>query len=520
MPEHFPFCKNRFYRLCRCVFFWCTALSFSLLAVCSAVVTAYFPADYTEIPFLSVSALPWVALGCGAACAAGVWLVRRLRCVPPRALKLAACLCVFFISAVWAWFNGAAPEADRAMVCAGASGLLAGDYSLLRPLAYYSQFPYQLGTTLWAALLARLFGTGHHFFAFEVCNALFAALLTWFLLGITQLLTESRAALIAGAALCIATFPTALLSTFIYGTLASAACCAGAVYYAMQAVCSGRWRCYFAAGGLMALAMLAKPNSAVFLVGLGLLYMLAALRQKKLRPLAGLALALALCLAASEAMLLCMEAVSGYDLHSGEPFAAWVAMGLQEGPLGPGWFNQYNDILYVLHQGDGAAITAEAAEMIKARCLVFLRQPSYAAHFFGLKTLTQWCEPTYAVFWTSRSALLESLAPAAVRAFYAGPVHHAAVFAVDVVQALTYAGAALALWLRRRSLSAEALIPAVIVFGGLVFHTFWEAKSLYIWSYAIMMIPYAAAGLPAAYSALCMRRATCKASACRSAERI
>ena len=200
----------------------------------------------------------------------------------------------------------------------------------------------------------------------------------------------------------------------------------------------------------MALAMLAKPNSAVFLVGLGLLYMLAALRQKKLRPLAGLALALALCLAASEAMLLCMEAVSGYDLHSGEPFAAWVAMGLQEGPLGPGWFNQYNDILYVLHQGDGAAITAEAAEMIKARCLVFLRQPSYAAHFFGLKTLTQWCEPTYAVFWTDRSALLESL-PAAVRAFYAGPVHHAAVYAADVVQALTYAGAALALWLRRRS---------------------------------------------------------------------
>ena len=50
MPEY-PLCKNRFYRLCRAVFFWCTALSFSLLAVCSIVVTAYFPEDYTEIPF-------------------------------------------------------------------------------------------------------------------------------------------------------------------------------------------------------------------------------------------------------------------------------------------------------------------------------------------------------------------------------------------------------------------------------------------------------------------------------------
>ncbi len=504
MPEY-PLCKNRFYRLCRAVFFWCTALSFSLLAVCSIVVTAYFPEDYTEIPFLSFSAMPWVALGCGTVCAAGVWLAKCLHHVPPFALKLATCLCVFAVSAIWAWFNGAAPEADRAMVCNGASNLLAGDYSLLRPLAYYSQFPYQLGTTLWAALLAQLFGMGHHFFAFEVCNALFAALLTWFLLGITQLLTESRAALTACTALCIATFPTALFSTFIYGTLASAACCAGAVYYAMQAVRGGRWRHYLAACCLMALAILAKPNSAVFLVGLGLLYALAALRQRKARPLAGLALTVSLCLAASEAMLLGMEAVSGFDLHSGEPFTAWIAMGLQEGPLGPGWFNQYNDILYVLHQGDGAAITAEAWEMIKARCLTFVQSPGYAAHFFGLKTLTQWCEPTYASFWASCSALLDNLAPAAIRAFYAGPMHHAAVFAADVVQALTYSGAAAALWLRRRSWSAEALIPAVIVFGGFVFHTFWEAKSLYIWSYAVMMIPYAAAGLPAAYSAVAKR---------------
>ena len=60
-------------------------------------------------------------------------------------------------------------------------------------------------------------------------------------------------------------------------------------------------------------------------------------------------------------MLLGMEAVSGFDLHSGEPFTAWIAMGLQEGR----WarlVHQYNDILYVLSPGDGAAITAEAWE--------------------------------------------------------------------------------------------------------------------------------------------------------------
>lgn len=496
-------CLDPVYRLCRTVFFVCTALCFTLLALCSLVVTAYFPGDYTEIPFLSVGAMPWVAIGCGAACTAGVWAGKRLTCrLSPRTWKLAASLLVFVLSAVWAWYNGAAPEADRVMVCTGAQNLLQGDYSLLRPLAYYSQFPYQLGTTLWAALLAGIFGTGHHFFAFECFNALFAALLTWFLLDITQLLTQSRAALATGALLCVAFFPSALLSTFIYGTLASAAFSAGAVVCAMHAVRSGAWRRYLAAGFLMALAMLAKPNSAVFLVGLCLLYLLAAICRRRLRPLAGLAIAVFLCLAASEALLLIMEHFSGYELHNGEPFTAWIAMGLQEGPLGPGWFNQYNDILYVIHQGDAAAITAEAVEMIKARCLAFLQNPLYAVHFFGRKTLTQWCEPTYAVFWTSRSALLEELAPAALRMWYAGPAHHAAVYVADVVQALVYLGAAGALWLHRRKWGVEELIPAVIVFGGFVFHTFWEAKSLYVWSYAVLMIPYAAVGLPAAYAAL------------------
>ncbi len=495
-------CLDPFYRLCRTVFFVCTILCFTFLALCSLVITAYFPGDYTEIPFLSIRAMPWVALGCGVSCVAGVWAVKRLASLSPRTIKFIASLFVFALSVVWAWYNGAAPEADRAMVCTGAENLLQGDYSLLRPLAYYSQFPYQLGTTLWAAFLAGVFGTGHHFFAFECFNALFAALMTWFLLDIVQLLTESRASLAAGAFLCAACFPSALFSTFIYGTLASAAFSVGAVACAMHAVRSEAWGRYIAAACLMALAMLAKPNSAVFLVGLCLLYLFSSLRRKKLRPLAAMILTILICLAASEILLIIMEQLSGYDLHNGEPFTAWIAMGLQEGPLGPGWFNQYNDILYVVHQGNASAITAEAVEMIKARCLTFLQSPSYAVHFFGLKTLTQWCEPTYAVFWTSRSALLEELAPAAVRMWYAGVAHDAAVYVADVVQALVYLGAAGALWLRRRKWGVEELIPAVIVFGGFVFHTFWEAKSLYVWSYAILMIPYAAVGLPALYTSL------------------
>ncbi|MEG2252603.1 MAG: hypothetical protein RSC98_06135, partial [Clostridia bacterium] len=71
------------------------------------------------------------------------------------------------------------------------------------------------------------------------------------------------------------------------------------------------------------------------------------------------ALALALCLIASP-MLLSGAVQKSYALRAntvldgGVPMIAHVAMGLQEGPRSPGWFNQYNYDLYLANGHDGA----------------------------------------------------------------------------------------------------------------------------------------------------------------------
>ena len=77
----------------------------------------------------------------------------------------------------------------------------------------------------------------------------------------------------------------------------------------------------------------------------------------------------------------------------------------------------------------------------------------------------------------------------------AGPVHDGLVLWADALQTLLYTGAAAALWNRRKNWRAEYLIPVLVVFGGFVFHTFWEAKSLYIINYSVLLVPYAALGL-------------------------
>ena len=147
-----------------------------------------------------------------------------------------------------------------------------------------------------------------------------------------ELFTSDRKALCLAAFLCMAFYPIALLSTFIYGTMASAAFSAGALVFALRAADTMKFRFFAGTALCITLAMLAKPNSAVFLVGLVLLFLAAALRRKSVWALLGLVACLILALGASELVLFVMEQLSGYDLHNGETFLAWIAMGLQTSP--------------------------------------------------------------------------------------------------------------------------------------------------------------------------------------------
>lgn len=494
MPDQFSHAP-RFYRFVRVFFLFCTLILCASLALCSLVVTTYFPESYDEIPQYSCSSLLPVLICCGIFFALSAWVLPHCKKISRRGIILFACLFVFIFGGLWAFFNNTMPTADRIFIYQNAQNLLVGDYSLLRPGAYFSQFPYQLATSLWAALVMKLFGAGHCFFAFQLFNAFFAALLVYFLLRLTELFNPDKKALCLAAFLCIAFYPIALLSTFIYGTLASAAFSVGTLFFALRATDSGKIRFYTGSALCIMLAMLAKPNSAVFLVGLALLFLTAALHRKSVRPVLGLAACVILALGAGELLLFVMEQRSGYDLHNGETFWAWIAMGLQTGPLAPGWYNEYNDMLYVLHQFDNDAIAQQAIASIGTSLAEFCSHPSYALHFFGLKTISQWCEPTYATFWISKNALTDQLAPNWIQACYAGPVHDGLVLWADALQALLYTGAAAALWNRRKNWRAEYLIPVLVVFGGFVFHTFWEAKSLYIINYSVLLVPYAALGL-------------------------
>lgn len=62
----------------------------------------------------------------------------------------------------------------------------------------------------------------------------------------------------------------------------------------------------------------------------------------------------------------------------------------------------------------------------------------------------------------------------------------------DSIQALIYISSFILIIKLRKNLSMKQLLPAIIMMGGLLFHAFWEAKSLYVLPYFMLLIPYAA----------------------------
>lgn len=488
--------KNKIYRGARAFFGFMCAAVIGCMAAASAVLTVYYPPDYSEVPFIEVSVFPALAgtavlLLC-AVLAYGFGLFKQLN------IKHLTCFMAAFaviFGALWVVFAKDTPGSDMALVCENAEKMAAGDFSMLRPLAYFSQFPFQLGIGTVIFIFMLIFGENYQL-AFQLANVFCAAVMLYYLAHITDLLFKSRGASVLVRLLLMLCTPVFLCCTLLYGNIISPMFCVMALFYALGA--SSKKHGYLLAVICMAFGYLCKPNALIFAIGIAIYLVFQAIARRKVLPVATAVCIFAAMWLSGEGMLNIYENVSGYDLHSGMPKTAWIAMGLQEGPLAPGWFNSYTDSIYIANGGDEAEISAEAMSSIKSSVKNFVQSPGYTLRFFGQKAIIQWCEPTYSGFWVSAPDVVhgeDGGLRAIITLLYFGQLHDIAVFLMDTVQLLFYGGAAYCIWRNFKRLTIAQLTPAIIILGGVAYHLLSESKCLYALPYYVLFVPYAAFGI-------------------------
>ena len=489
--------KNKIYRGGRAFFAFCCTVIIACMAAASALVTVYYPSDYSEVPFIELSVFP-AAVGTAVVLLCGI-LFYRFGILKSLNTKHLTCFMTAFaliFGALWVTFSKDTPGSDMELVCINAENMAVGDFSMLRPLAYFSQFPFQLGIGTVVFVFRLIFGEGYQL-AFQLMNVFCAAVMFYYIAHITDLLFKSRGASVLVRLMLMLCTPVLLCCTLLYGSIISPMFCVMALFYALSAA-SQKKRFYILSVLCITLGYLCKPNALIFAIGIAVYLVFETISSRKLLPvITAVCMALTIILA-GEGMLAVYENISGYDLHSGMPKTAWIAMGLQEGPLAPGWFNSYTDTLYISSSGDEATIKQEALSSIKSSVVNFIQSPGYALRFFTQKAIIQWCEPTYSGFWVSAPDIVhgeDRELRAIITLLYFGQPHDIAVFLMDTTQLLFYGGAAYCLIRRFKKLSIAQLTPAIIIIGGAAYHLISESKCLYALPYYVLFVPYAAFGI-------------------------
>ena len=383
---------------------------------------------------------------------------------------------------------------DQSRVYEGARELLAGDYTNWKPFNYFYAYPYINGMVLMEVPFVFLFGD-NAYLALQFANIIFLLLIFLAISFIAKLIFDRRAAQLTYLALLLFA-PLWFYVTFGYGTIPGLAFCCWALYFERSYEHSGKWKELAASLVLVFLGVAWKSNFQIFLIALAILFLSDAIRKGKWQPLVGAAGALLFLGTELTMISALMHLITGEAVNGGTPTIAWVAMGLQESSIAPGWYNGYTEKVYQEYNYIAPAITQDAKHSIIKQLTLFHDQPDYGLRFFFRKLASMWNNPSFQCFTiVSKRNTQGSLSYWMKDLLYDGGVKNVILqVLMDLMHSITLFGLVLYAFLRKRRTELCDYALLLTFLGGFFFHIVWEAMGQYALPFYLLLFPYAVQG--------------------------
>ncbi len=397
------------------------------------------------------------------------------------------------------------------------NSFMAGDYkSLTEPGGYLYTWPFQLGYVLFGQWMYTIFGESNYF-AWDMVQLVSVLVTIYLIYRITWEIFEDKVICgIVSLLSCGALFFYNYV-TYIYGDILSMAPQTLALYMMILFVKRDKLRYAVVSAVSIAFAVMIKTNCEITLIALLMVLvgssffegpgsaaegkkLLGTETIRRLAVRAGLAVFFIL------AVVLVKTAVDTYycgltglnRIPDGNPSLAHIAMGLQESDLEDGWYNGYNYEVFAENNYDSAATGRAALENIKETLRTFVKRPLHGARFFVRKFSTQWadsvCISTHNLDLVSRH--VENQPPLCDFLVF-GTGSAILIWIMNVYMSFCYIGVAIYLFtiLKKRTATASEMLLLILIFGGILFHEFWEGSSRYAMRYYIYYLPYGAFGI-------------------------
>lgn len=409
-----------------------------------------------------------------------------------------AAIIIYMVSmAVISIYVSMQPRADQKFVVDAALAMLKGDYSAFETGGYINVYPNQVGIVYFFYWIFKIFPFGYK----TVCvlNAISLGVIVWGMNGIGRLFLKKNNAYIVGI-ITMLFFPLSCYVTFIYGNIIGMALSTVSIYYSWRYFENRKKSQIFIAMITAALAVLVKENFLIPMIGICIFILLDIVIKRNMKSILWLLAILAVTLGVSNIVEVHVEKITNQRIGSGVPTLAWVAMGMQEGYMAPGWHNQYNEDVYRANNCDTELTNEVVKKDISNRAKEFVANPGKCVKFFFKKTVSQWNNPTFEGYWindlflrTSEGHKVKKIA--GVLGSIAGePGNKMFTWYSNIFQSLIWIGVCLWIVLGRREVQTNQLLLATIFVGGFLFHLIWEAKCQYVLPYFVLLFPYACKG--------------------------
>lgn len=410
----------------------------------------------------------------------------------------------FLICEYMAFFGRSMPHSDPEIVYNMAKSIAMGDLSLIHPTqSYMSYYPQQIGICTFLAALIKII----HIFPFSIeefhfliaVYGVFQCITVFFMYKVVDSIWHKAEINFCFLLLSLFNAPFYMYTSYLYGEIPALMFISIGAFGLVRFI---NRQGKTIVNGIIAvigltLCVFTRKNSLIIIIAVLIVLIFEAIKEKKLRNAILACLILACSFAILPITVKAYEKISGGTLTTGVTPLSYVAMGMQESETGyvnKGWYTGFNFNTFEESGCDPVLANEKSKAEIKRRMDIFKANPHYALSFYKEKFMTQWLDGTYFsreatyVYYGDRSELLKNI--------YFGKWGYIYDYMCNIFQVIVYAGSLL--WavisiIRRKDKLADAVL-FIGVFGGFLFHMLWEANSRYIFTYACLLVPYAAAG--------------------------
>lgn len=387
-------------------------------------------------------------------------------------------------------------RADAQFVHTAAQNMIAGIYTDVEKGSYLYRYPHQLGLTLYESILA-LFSANPLWNM--IVNFLMVLGINCTCLRISEELFHNKSVNLLTMLCSFAFLPQLFFTLFVYGLIPGFFCIFSGFYQALRFAKDRKTKNLVALVLFCAGATVLKSNYSIGILAIAIFLLLQLLKEKaSLKTVIALA-AVLLCLAVPNKLVReYYEAKTGADLSQGTPAILWLDMGtdIDNTVRAQGWYDSSVYNIYTDAGYDRQAAAQVGQEKLKENLSKIRQRPADAVDFFLLKIASQWCDPLYQSLW---SGPMEDIGQG-IHSWLLKSIYHDQLpediltVLCKFVTLVIWLGICVFLIFQGKKTEGWELFVMYFL-GGLIFHTFWEGKSQYIYPYVFSLIPCAMGGI-------------------------